>query len=313
MNISVIIPIHNAASFLEKGVKSCLQFSEVKEILLIEDGSQDDSLEVCKKLENQFPEIKLLTHPNNENRGVSASRNLGMDEASQEFIAFLDADDYWLPNRFDAERELFKNEKIEGVFGAIGVEFVTEAGKKKYLEVINDTGLTTVYYAAEGMDVFLGLIQVHPNFGTFFSLIATTLRKSSLKRENLRLNQDLKMHEDKDFIIKLAYHLHLKSGFIDKAVAIRTGHENNTFSSVKNFSKDYFRNKEKLYQSLYKWAKFEKEMPKNVTELFKNKEICAKVAKKAGVSKYASYIFHTFTNWKLLKTRYRYMALKNYL
>ena len=313
MTISVIIPIYNAASFLEKAVKSCLQFSEVKEILLVEDGSQDDSLEVCKKLENQFPEIKILTHPNNENRGVSASRNLGMDEASQEFIAFLDADDYWLPNRFDAERELFKNEEIEGVFGAIGVEFVTEAGKKKYLEVINDTGLTTVYYAAEGMDVFLGLIQIHPNFGTFFSLIATTLRKSSLKRENIRLNQNLKMHEDKDFIIKLAYHLHLKSGFIDKAVAIRTGHENNTFSSVKNFSKDYFRNKEKLFQSLYKWAKFEKEMPKEITELFKLKGLCAKIASQPGILKYISYAALSATTPKLLKTRYRYFALKNRL
>ena len=136
------------------------------------------------------------------------------------------------------------------------------------------------------MDVFLGLIQVHANFGTFFSLIATTLRKSSLKRENIRLNQNLKMHEDKDFIIKLAYHLHLKSGSIDKAVAIRTGHENNTFSSVKNFSKDYFKNKEKLFQSLYRWAKFEKEMSKEITELFKLKGLCAKIASQPGILKY---------------------------
>lgn len=313
MTISVIIPIYNAAFFLEKAVKSCLQFPEVKEILLIEDGSSDNSMEVCKKLAAQFPEIKILTHPNHQNRGVSASRNLGMDKASQEFIAFLDADDYWLSNRFDAEREFFKNEKIEGVFGAIGVEFLTEAGKKKYLEVINDTGLTTVYHAAEGMDVFLGLIQVHPNFGTFFSLIATTLRRSAVNKKNLRLNEQMKMHEDSDFIIKLSYHLYLKSGSIYEAVAIRTGHENNTFSSVKNHSKEYFRNKQKFYQSLYHWAKSEKEMPKEITELFKLKGMCAKVASKPGVFKYISYAAHSVTTPKLLKTRYRYFALKNRL
>lgn len=313
MNISVIIPIFNASTFIEKAVQSCLQFPEVKEILLVEDGSTDRSLEVCKKLAQQFSVIKILTHPNNENRGVSASRNFGMDCATQEFITFLDADDYWLPNRFDAEREYFKNEKIEGVFGAIGVEFVTEAGKKKYLEVINDTGLTTVHHAAEGMDVFNGLIQINPNFGTFFSLIATTLRKSALDHHNLRLNETLRMHEDKDFIVKLAYHCHLKTGSIDKAVAMRTGHENNTFSSVKNYSPEYFLNKQKLYSSLYHWAKEQKNMPEEVTELFKIKETCAKVAKRNGLSKYLWYILFATTNLKLLKTRYRYMALNNYL
>ncbi len=313
MTISTIIPVYNAASFVEKAVISVLQFSEVKELFLIDDGSTDGSIEICENLASKYNEVQFVQHPDKKNHGVSASRNLGMDMASQEFVTFLDADDHWLPNRFDAEREYFKNEKIEGVFGAIGVEFITEAGKKKYLEVINDTGLTTVKYEAEGMDVFYGLTQIHPDFGTFFSLIATTLRRTVLNEKNLRLNETLKMHEDSDFIIKLAYHFYLKTGSIDKAVAIRTGHENNTFSSVKNFSKEYFRNKEKLYQSLYSWAELEKEMPKEITELFRIKETCAKVAQRKGASKYFWYIVYSFNNWKLLKTRYRYMSFGNYL
>ena len=119
------MPVYNAGAFLEKAVNSALSLEEVEEILLIEDGSTDDSLELCKKLSSENSKIKLYQHSDKGNHGAGASRNLGLENASQEFIAFLDADDYYLPNRFDAEKEHFKNQKIEGVFGAIGKEFLT--------------------------------------------------------------------------------------------------------------------------------------------------------------------------------------------
>jgi glycosyltransferase involved in cell wall biosynthesis len=313
MTISVIIPVYNAVPFIEKAVISALQFPEVREILLIDDGSTDGSTKICEEIAKQYDFVKFIQHPDKKNHGVSATRNLGMNLASQEFITFLDADDFYLPNRFDAERKYFKNPEIDGVFGAIGVEFVTEAGKKKYLSVINDTGLTTVNHHAEGMDVFYGLSQINPTFGTFFSLIATTLRKKALENPKLRLNENLKMHEDRDFIVKLSYHCYLKSGFIDEAVSIRTGHENNTFSSVQNRSKAYYNNQERLYYSLFSWAKKQQGMPKEATELFKLKHLCAKVARKSGFNKYISYAVYSLTNPKLLKTRYRYFALKNKL
>jgi len=312
MTITVIIPVYNAEEFIEKAVESVIQFPEVKEVLLIDDGSKDHSLQICQQMAEKHPLVKTIQHEDKKNHGVSATRNLGMDLASQEFLAFLDADDYYLPNRFDAEREYLKNPDIDGVFGAIGVEFVTEAGKQKYLSVINDTGLTTVHHPAEGKEVFNGLIQIDPTFGTFFSLIATTLRKSAIENPKLRLNESLRMHEDKDFIVKLSYHCNLKSGFIDKAVAIRTGHENNTFSSVQNRSKQYYINQEKLYNSLYSWAKEEK-LPEDITEMFKLKGICAYISQKQGVAKYINYAFKALANPKLLKTRYQYFALKNRL
>jgi len=312
MKLTVIIPVYNAQDFINKAVESVIQFPEVQEVLLIDDGSKDDSLKICMEIAEKYAVVTAMQHPDKKNHGVSATRNLGMDLASQEFIAFLDADDYYLPNRFDAEREYFKNSKIDGVFGAIGVEFVTEAGKQKYLSVINDTGLTTVRHAAEGKAVFNGLIQIDPTFGTFFSLIATTLRKSAIEHPKLRLNEGMRMHEDKDFIIKLSYHCHLKSGFIDKAVAIRTGHENNTFSSVQNKSQAYYINQEKLYDSLYTWAK-EQKIPDDITEMFKLKGICAFISQKQGLPKYVNYALKAVKHPKLLKTRYQYFALKNRL
>src|SRR5690554_3354498 len=107
MNISVIIPVYNAELFLRKAVESALQFKEVKEVLLIEDGSPDNALSICKELTIEDNRVKLLQHPNNENRGAGASRNLGLKNASQDYIAFLDADDFFLPNRFEKDKEIF--------------------------------------------------------------------------------------------------------------------------------------------------------------------------------------------------------------
>ena len=83
MNVSVIIPVYNAEKYIEKAVSSALQLEEVKEIILIEDASPGDDLAICKGLVEQHEKIKLYTHPNNENRGAGASRNLGIINATQ--------------------------------------------------------------------------------------------------------------------------------------------------------------------------------------------------------------------------------------
>ena len=60
MELSVIIPVYNAGCFIEKAVNSALQFDIVKEILLIEDGSDDNSLKICVSLEKEHSRVKLF-------------------------------------------------------------------------------------------------------------------------------------------------------------------------------------------------------------------------------------------------------------
>ncbi|WP_449388662.1 glycosyltransferase family 2 protein [Chryseobacterium lineare] len=311
MTITVIIPVYNAETFIEKAVNSVIQFPEVKEILLIDDGSKDDSFKICLEAAEQYEVVKVLQHADQENHGVSATRNLGMDMATSEFITFLDADDYYLPNRFDAEREYFKDPKIEGVYGAISTEFVTEKGREIYLEKFLNDDLTTVYQEAEGIDVFKGLSEINQKHGTFFSMIALTIRKTALQKTGLRLNEKLKIGEDKDFIVKLSYLAYLKSGFISKPVAVRTGHENNTITKIRNYSSDYFYHQSLIFESLYQWAKKQKKMPAEAIEIFRYKYLSSKIACMKGIEKYFNYIRYTIFNPKLLKTRYRYYALKN--
>lgn len=92
--ITVIMPCYNAAPFLEEAVDSVLrQTYTMVELILVDDGSTDHSLEICERLIEEHPgRITLLTQ---RNLGPYPARNLGMKHARGEFIAFLDADDWW--------------------------------------------------------------------------------------------------------------------------------------------------------------------------------------------------------------------------
>ena len=164
MKISVITPVYNAEKYITQAVESALQFPELYEIILVEDKSPDNALEVCKKLAEKHDRVKLFQHPDKGNHGAGASRNLGMKNATGDFIAFLDADDYYLPNRFDAERELFKNPEVDGVYGAIGVHYYSEKAKEQYFPIFGNR-LTTVYKKHSPKEVFRGQLGMHGSFG----------------------------------------------------------------------------------------------------------------------------------------------------
>ncbi len=122
--VSVIIPVYQAGDFLEDSVRSALAQPETAEVILIEDGSKDNSLALCKKLASQYKRVKLFQHHKGKNKGAAASRNLGISKASKEFIAFLDADDFFGENRFaESKRILSSDPSVDGVYEATGSYF----------------------------------------------------------------------------------------------------------------------------------------------------------------------------------------------
>ncbi|WP_048504869.1 glycosyltransferase family 2 protein [Chryseobacterium angstadtii] len=306
MTISVIIPVYNAAGFLEKAVNSAAQFEEVREIILAEDRSTDGSLEICRKLASEIPKVKLFQHPNGENRGAGASRNLGIDKATSDFIAFLDADDYYLPNRFDAEKELFNEAHIDGVFGAIGTEYLTEKGKQEFESKFKEVSLSTVNYPAEGEEVFRGLLSLTPKtFGTSFHLNSLTLRRSSLESHKIRFNESLRVHQDTELIIRLAYHCCLKTGIIDRAIAIRGIHDDNRITKIIRYSPQYNQRQHLYWGSLYRWAvanKIPDEYKKRIYLVYKSFDLSLK----KGLSKYGSILLEILKNPEIAKTKYRF-------
>lgn len=94
--VSVIVPIYNGEAFLAETIDSVLaQDFRDFEILLIDDGSQDGSPAIAQAYAQSLPFIRYLEHPGRVNRGVTATRNLGLREAKGEFIAPLSQDDVW--------------------------------------------------------------------------------------------------------------------------------------------------------------------------------------------------------------------------
>jgi hypothetical protein len=122
MRISVIIPVFNAAAYVEQAVASALAQPETGEVLLVEDGSPDGSLAECEKLAAANAAVRLLRHPNGENRGAGAARNLGIEQAACPLVAFLDADDYYLPGRFtEAAALLSARPDVDGVYDFVDI------------------------------------------------------------------------------------------------------------------------------------------------------------------------------------------------
>ena len=260
MKISVIIPVYNAEKYVTNAVESALQFDEVFEVILVEDQSPDNALEVCKALAEKHEKVKLFQHPDRGNHGAGASRNLGIKAASGEYIAFLDADDFYLPNRFYAEKEFFKNPDVDGVYGAIGVHYWSEKAKEQYFNIYQDK-LTTVYKNHPARDVFPGLIGMRGSFG-LFSIDALTIRKSALKKMDTLMKTDLKLHQDTDFLMRLAFYTKLYPGILDQPVAVRGVHESNRISQVDSGKVKPASTRVLLWNHLQNWAEKEPEMPK---------------------------------------------------
>ena len=130
--VSVIIPVHNGAGTLQKAVDSVLKQSIPTRIYIIDDASTDNTAEVLSAYaENE--NIRVLK--NEANRGVSKSRMRGVSEADTEYIAFLDADDWWADHKLEKQLALMKREKA--VLSSTGRRLVAADGTptKRYIGI----------------------------------------------------------------------------------------------------------------------------------------------------------------------------------
>ena len=108
--VSVIIIFLNAEPFIAEAVESVFtQSYQAWELWLVDDGSIDGSTATARRYAEQNPDqVRLLEHKGRENRGMSASRNLGIQHSGGQYIAFLDADDAWFPNTLQEQVEILE-------------------------------------------------------------------------------------------------------------------------------------------------------------------------------------------------------------
>jgi glycosyltransferase involved in cell wall biosynthesis len=122
--ISVIIPVYNGEKTIRETIESVLNqsFSDF-ELIVINDGSQDSTLDVLGSI--QDPRLKVFSYPNS---GVSASRNRGFSHTVGEFIAFLDADDLWTPDKLEAQLKALQ-ENPDAAVAYSWTDFIDETGQ----------------------------------------------------------------------------------------------------------------------------------------------------------------------------------------
>jgi len=100
--VSVIMPVYNCAAYVEEAIRSVMgQTCENWELLVIDDGSKDETFAVAQRLAQEDARVTALKNP--ENMGVARTRNRGLAEARGEYIAFLDGDDRWHPEKLQEQ------------------------------------------------------------------------------------------------------------------------------------------------------------------------------------------------------------------
>ena len=127
--VSIIIPTYNQAEYLKEAIESVLnQTYKNIEIIIVDDGSTDNTLEVVASFDNKIVYIQQ------RNKGASSARNTGIKEASGEYVAFLDSDDMWIKNKLEKQIEFIKNDPEIGLLGTGCYEMIN-MGKMIYKKI----------------------------------------------------------------------------------------------------------------------------------------------------------------------------------
>lgn len=179
---SIIVPVYNAEKTILKCLKSLrMQTFSSFEVLVIDDGSKDDSLEFCKKIAEEDNRFKVL---HQENAGPSSARNAGLAMARGEFIAFVDSDDTVEPNYIERIKEQYISANADVVF--IGYTKYSPQGEKSESYIPR-------WYSTDFFEVLTELFR-RDMFGYTW---IKSFRKTVV--DNIRFRQDINLFEDEIF------------------------------------------------------------------------------------------------------------------
>jgi teichuronic acid biosynthesis glycosyltransferase TuaG len=182
--ISVITPSHNCSAFISETIQSVLlqSFSDW-EMIIVDDCSSDNSVEVIQPFVEQDSRIKLIQL--SENSGAAVARNSAIEAAQGRYIAFLDSDDLWLPNKLEKQLAFMQAndypfsygayDKIDEngqVFGHIGVP--DRVFYSDLLKMCSIGCLTAMYDTAYFGKVYMPLIRMRQDFGLWLRLLKKT-------------------------------------------------------------------------------------------------------------------------------------------
>jgi succinoglycan biosynthesis protein ExoO len=194
MDFSVIIPAYNVSGIIGRAIRSAAaQTFSPLEILVIDDCSTDNTVEVVRALEREIPSLRLLSTP--ANGGPSAARNVGLRAAKADWIALLDSDDAWKPGRL---------ERLSEVAFATSADFV--ADNLVMWDAVADAQFKPTYYELpqpQKQITLLDVFRADDNFNfskASFTLMKPICRLKFLTDHKLQYNESMRVSEDFVFL-----------------------------------------------------------------------------------------------------------------
>jgi glycosyltransferase involved in cell wall biosynthesis len=248
--VSVVIPVYRSERHVRDAAVSALDQPETLEVILVEDGSPDGSLSTCRKLVESFdPRVRLLRHPGGANRGAAASRNLGVREARGRYVAFLDADDCFLPGRFAASVPILERDgSVDGVYEAVGVTFDGPGAEKEWHTTQSPEDIVTIP-APPDPEKLLALLASGRGGG--FHTGGGVFRREALEKAGL-FDVDLRLGQDRAMWWKMAAVCRLVPGNVRSPVAVYRRHGANRATVA---DPEYSEAPREIALSVYAWAK----------------------------------------------------------
>tara|TARA_Y100001970_G_C14236285_1_gene861989 strand:+ start:2433 stop:3356 length:924 start_codon:yes stop_codon:yes gene_type:complete len=199
MKVSVVIPAYNCESSIEYCIHSIYnQTYKVHEVVIINDGSTDRTLDKLEFLKNKLSEINLKVYSQN-NKGIAAARNYGIKESSGEYIAFLDSDDCWYKNKIYECSQVIKKKNVDLIYhDEVFVKYKNKFKKK---------------YGYLNKPYFYNLIFLGNNIST-----STVFMRKSITQDIGFFNEDTNFNsaEDFDYWLRIAYSKKYNFYYINK-------------------------------------------------------------------------------------------------
>lgn len=193
--VSIIVPVYNTDKYITKCMDSILNqtFKNI-EIICINDGSTDDSLRILRGYEKKYPFIKIISQ---KNKGLSASRNVGLDNVSGKYVYFLDSDDFLESTALSELYRISEDECLDMVmFKLINYD---EASKKKY---------STPYFDIDYLtETLYNKVFNYKDLGRLVYRVAVTMQSTFFNFDlisNLRFIEGV-IFEDNPFFIEALF------------------------------------------------------------------------------------------------------------
>lgn len=250
--VSIIIPVYNTEAFIEEAILSILnQTLSETEVIVVDDGSTDSSLEIIKTLADTDSRIKVFSQ---ENQGQSVARNLGLSIAKGEYIYFMDSDDILKKNTLACCYKKCNEEQLDFVFfdalnfGSENISFPLNYNRKGK---INDH---PIYRGPEILNRLLDIKEYRVPLWLYF------IKTSFIKKNELLLQAGLS-HEDQIFSAQIFY-LAEKVRYIPEVFFMRRIRANSVMTSL--FS---IRNITSYFKIIRYLLKFVENRPQSIQEL----------------------------------------------